>query len=564
MKLFTFFKSQMNQTQLRNTLTTISLIIVYQALWYAASIFEYKPGVSLWYAPAGLTVAILILWKKDGFLKAWLCVACVSVITQFGDHSMVTLLLISISAALAHTVPYWLSINLFRKVKTILQNKPEGPLILPIAFCALLLLGSFWAALLGLLSEVTLAGMSLTIAQNIWLGWWIGDYVGVVVLSPFFIFLGCQYIHKFIVPEDIFLLHYSQSKSCLPKGKGQTIAWLFIIFSPAVIAIARAQLDARIPEIIAYIILLLPIAMLSTRATWGILVSAVAISSISIVFTVTYFGIIGQAIAYQATLIATAVTSIYFYDLVQNFELKAQKLLETERSLSTASRLLTLNEIGANIAHELRTPLQTALSSSQRVRRRLDKLDDDWSIELNELNNTKDAIDQISNTIESVRDLIKIPNPKELVCSVNDTLMIVYNLIKSTANQQAVKIDIPRVKAQYLARMDSSELIQILMNLLTNGIRSVAKSSVKEVTISFNQVDDTTMFLEITDSGKGIARSNMNNLFKLGYPRSNEGLGLGLWVSKSIALRRNGNLEYIHNDDNWCFRLTLNRIECQK
>jgi C4-dicarboxylate-specific signal transduction histidine kinase len=77
-------------------------------------------------------------------------------------------------------------------------------------------------------------------------------------------------------------------------------------------------------------------------------------------------------------------------------------------------------------------------------------------------------------------------------------------------------------------------------------------------------VDDTTMFLEITDSGKGIARSNMNNLFKLGYPRSNEGLGLGLWVSKSIALRRNGNLEYIHNDDNWCFRLTLNRIECQK
>ena len=73
----------------------------------------------------------------------------------------------------------------------------------------LLLSGSFWAALLGILNEVTLAGMSLTIAQNIWLGWWIGDYVDIAVLGPFLIFFGCQYIHKFIVPEDIFLLHYS-------------------------------------------------------------------------------------------------------------------------------------------------------------------------------------------------------------------------------------------------------------------------------------------------------------------------------------------------------------------
>lgn len=200
-----------------------------------------------------------------------------------------------------------------------------------------------------------------------------------------------------------------------------------------------------------------------------------------------------------------------------------------------ANRLITaafsLNEIGANIAHELRTSLQTALSSSQRVRRRLDKLDDDWSIELDELNNTKNAIDQISNTIESVRDLIKIPKQKELVCSVNDTLMIVYNLIKSTASQHTVKINIPIVKTQYLALIDPSELIQILMNLFTNDVRSAAKSAVKEVTISFNKLDNTSMFLEITDSGKGIARFNVNNLFKLVYPQSNGGLGLGLWVS---------------------------------
>jgi len=67
----------MNKTRLRNSATKISLIIVYLALWYAASIFEYKPGVSLWYAPAGLTVAILMLWKEDSFFKSMpLCRLC--------------------------------------------------------------------------------------------------------------------------------------------------------------------------------------------------------------------------------------------------------------------------------------------------------------------------------------------------------------------------------------------------------------------------------------------------------------------------------------------------------
>ena len=44
---------------------------------------EYAPYASLWFAPAGLGVAILLLWKRDDFLKVWISVCSVSLITQY-------------------------------------------------------------------------------------------------------------------------------------------------------------------------------------------------------------------------------------------------------------------------------------------------------------------------------------------------------------------------------------------------------------------------------------------------------------------------------------------------
>jgi len=47
---------------LKNTLVTCSLIQLYIALWKGSAIFEYAPYTSLWFAPAGFSVAILMLW----------------------------------------------------------------------------------------------------------------------------------------------------------------------------------------------------------------------------------------------------------------------------------------------------------------------------------------------------------------------------------------------------------------------------------------------------------------------------------------------------------------------
>lgn len=552
----------MSATKLQKTATTICLIIAYATLWHVAAIFEYAPFASLWYAPAGLSVAILTLWKNDGFLKVWLCVWFVSVITQhsyYDGPDELRVVLVSTSAAFTHTLPYWLALKAFNRVQAALPGKSEIILLRPILYAALLLAGSLGAALLGISTQMTFADMPLELAQTIWLAWWMGDYVGVIVLGPVFMILGRRYLHKITEPEDSFSSHFTSDSHFLPKDRLSSIAWVLIILLPSVIAIGRVGFDDRIPIVLAFLLALLPIAILATRSPWAVLVSATFFSSVLIIVTVKQFGVLGDAITYQAVLVATAVTSMFFFNLVRIFDSRTQELIDTSRSLNSANKLLTLNEIAANIAHEISTPLQTALTSSQRVRRRLEKNDGDWALEVNELNNIKHAINQAGDAIKPVRNLVKAHQPDNYYCSIGEALLLTSRLSESVAGKQGVQVYFKGIPDKTKVRIEQSELAQVLLNLVSNSVRSAAQTVRKQVHVSVHSTDDTTVSIQVTDSGAGVDASKVNDLFKLSH--STEGLGLGLWISKSIAERQGGALEYIYkNDKEWCFKLTLARI----
>jgi signal transduction histidine kinase len=547
------------------TAISICLVAAYLTLWYVAAVFEYAPFASLWYAPAGLSVAILLLWKNDGFIKVWLCVFCVSILTQysyFDNPATSRVLLVSVSAAFTHATPYWLAIKAFNKTQVILDSRSEGILLRPIVYAFYLLAGALGAALLGIVSQLAFADMSLDTARAIWLGWWLGDYVGVIILAPVFVFIGCKYFSARTEPENIFLIRHSQAKQFFPNEISLWCAWILVALLPSMIAIARVEVDARIPEVVAFLLVLLPIAILSVKSTWGVLVSATVSSSVLIIVTVKYFGVLGDAIGYQATLLAIAVTAMYFYDVVRNFESSAQELVEKERSLNTANRLLTLNAMGANIAHELSTPLQTALSASQRVRRRIEKMRGNWAIEIDGLNNVKDAIDQASNTVESVRSLAQAPQPSESQCTITEALQLAYKLATPVAKKHDVEIEINNLSGTASVGMEQSELTQILINLISNGIRGAAGTAERKVAVSVLDLDRLRTVIEVTDSGRGVEASEATRLFQFGHSSSSDRLGLGLWVSRSIAERRGCSLEYNFDDEtNWCFRLTINRTE---
>ena len=83
----------------------------------------------------------------------------------------------------------------------------------------------------------------------------------------------------------------------------------------------------------------------------------------------------------------------------------------------------------------------------------------------------------------------------------------------------------------------------------------------KEIFVS-GGLSGPVVWLELFDGGDGVEASTLNQLFRVGASEAVDGLGLGLWVSKSIAERRGGTLEYIEKEGGgWCFRLSL---KCMK
>lgn len=289
------------------------------------------------------------------------------------------------------------------------------------------------------------------------------------------------------------------------------------------------------------------------------MISATVLSSITIIVSSKLFGMSGDAIEYQFELLTIAVTVLYFYYFVSSCKDRTQALLVAESSLGTASRLFVLNEVSANIAHEISTPLQAALSSSQRVRRRLEKREGDFSLEIDALNNTKLAIGQAVKTLDSVRNLVKTSGSSDESCVIDKALSTTFELINSTTTMHGVRFMVGDVSHLPEVRIEKNELVQILLNLISNSLNSLKSKPEKgkEIFVSGDH-SGSVVWLELFDGGDGVEVSSLNKLFMAGASDAVDGLGLGLWVSKSIAERRGGTLEYIEKEGGgWCFRLSL-------
>ncbi len=103
-------------------------------------------------------------------------------------------------------------------------------------------------------------------------------------------------------------------------------------------------------------------------------------------------------------------------------------------------------------------------------------------------------------------------------------------------------------------------VVQILFNLIVNASQSLkGVNSRKEITINIDS-DEKNIFVDVIDNGPGIPENKLSELFKPFFTTKSQGTGLGLVLSRNLALKMGGNLEYIPNSNKGAhFKLTLPR-----
>ena len=224
-----------------------------------------------------------------------------------------------------------------------------------------------------------------------------------------------------------------------------------------------------------------------------------------------------------------------------------EALRRAQADLAHVSRITTLGELTASIAHEVNQPLGSVINNANACLSLLPS----GTPQLDEVREALEEIiegtDRASTVISRVRQLArKVPYERMLV-NLGDVVADVLVLARYEAATRQVTIrtdlteDLPSVWG------DRVQLQQVLLNLVVNGMDAMNTVEVsKRILIISGRCEkrdgETACLLSVQDAGTGFKPEEKDRLFEAFYTTKSEGMGMGLAISRSIIEAHGGRL----------------------
>lgn len=219
--------------------------------------------------------------------------------------------------------------------------------------------------------------------------------------------------------------------------------------------------------------------------------------------------------------------------LERRIEAEISKNEAKQKVMFWQSRLASLGEMLANIAHQWRQPLtELSLTTYSMKKASLNKNNDEVESLYNE---SKDIIQNMSNTIDDFTNFFKPNKDKQyfkLEDSINESLQILSKLLKK--EMVVVKTDFEDISVLGI----TNEFSQIIINLIKNSVEAFVHNSIliREISISVKK-DEKSAIIELQDNAGGISEKNVYKIFEPYFTtkHKSQGTGLGLFMSKMIC-----------------------------
>ena len=221
-----------------------------------------------------------------------------------------------------------------------------------------------------------------------------------------------------------------------------------------------------------------------------------------------------------------------------------EQLHKAQTELAHATRVTTLGELTASIAHEVSQPLGAMAANAAAGLRFLDRENPD----LGEARDTLRRIimdgNRANEVIRRVRALAKGTDIQKVPLDINDVIeevMLVFRqeaLSHGVSLQQELASPLPRVLG------DRVQLQQVIMNLLMNGIQATSPVPGRrhELRIRSQEHGPDQILVAVEDSGTGIEPQNVDQLFSPFFTTKPNGMGIGLSICRSIVEQHGGNI----------------------
>jgi signal transduction histidine kinase len=227
-----------------------------------------------------------------------------------------------------------------------------------------------------------------------------------------------------------------------------------------------------------------------------------------------------------------------------------EALRQAQAELAHVSRVTTLGEMAASIAHEVDQPLSGVVINANACLRFL-------AGQPPNIGEVRDGLQAIardgrraSDVIQRIRALARRTSTEKELLDMNDVIREVITLAEGEARRTRARLrielaeDLPRVLG------DPVELQQVVLNLLLNGLESMTSvvGRPRELVIRTERQTDDHVHVAVQDVGSGIDPKVADQIFNAFYTTKRSGMGMGLSISRSIVEQHGGRLWAVPND----------------
>ena len=235
-------------------------------------------------------------------------------------------------------------------------------------------------------------------------------------------------------------------------------------------------------------------------------------------------------------------------------DLTGQKAAEEEalrqrEQMNHVSRLTTMGEMAAAMAHELNQPLAAIANYTAASRRLLERGAGGVDEVMRALTEIGNQAHRAGEVIQRIRDFARSRSVNRRPIKVADLISEVLPLAAMDAKANGVDLRIRLDRDLPEVVVDPIQIQQVVLNLVRNGVDAMEGIPAKDrrLDLRAGREDADRVRIAVTDRGPGVSDAARDSLFTPFFTTKSQGMGMGLAISRSIIVAHGGKLDFENN-----------------